>query len=125
MERCMTYHETAAIQLEAAQQQMNSFNAQGAKADGRVMDARGRQDQAQEQMEELRALLEEHEHKCDKDMKVQMQQLDMIQHDMNTANQVMGLTKCKTSLMQCKHPHLIRGKNPVLLELSHNTTQII
>jgi len=125
MERCTQYHETAEIQLEAASQAMNSFNAMGAKADGRVMDARGRQDQAQEQMEELRQLLEEHEHKCEKDTKVQMQQLEMIGHDMNTANQVMGLTKCKTSLMQCKHPHLMKGKSPVLLELSHNTTRII
>jgi len=125
MERCLTYHETAEIQLEASSQAMNGFNAQGAKADGRVMDARGRQDQAQEQIEELRELLVEHEHKCEKDSHVQMQQLEMIQHDMNTANQVMGLTKCKTSLMQCKHPHLMKGKNPVLLELSHNTTRII
>jgi hypothetical protein len=126
MERCFTYHEAAEIQLEASQQAMNGFNAMGAKADGRVMDARGRQDQAANQMEELRMLLEEHEHKCEQDVKVQMQQIEMIQHDMNTANQVMGLTKCKTSLMQCKHPHLTKGKQaPMLLELHHNITHVI
>lgn len=125
MERCESYHATAEMQLETATQAMNGFNAQAAKADGRVMEARGRQDQAMQQMEELRSLLEEHESKCKQDVKIQRQQIDMIQRDMNTANQVMGLTKCKAALMQCSRPHVGKGKNPMLLELRHNTTRII